>query len=144
LMLLAFAVLTAGLPALPTRAEGTVDSRGNQVTAGVTGKPDLYSPGDWLMRLDVSAVNMLGQPIAGSQVTFERVCRAAVPCPFKDRPEPVGQTDLSGRLSYAWTEHRVARNTDQVIEGAVHVYIPPDWVSVQLYYTVGEHSVGDS
>lgn len=133
---LALAAVLAGAAA----ADGTTDSRGNYLRAGVTGKPDPYNPGDWLMQLDVAATNVYGQGIGGAPVTFEKACRLSVPCPFKDRPEQVGVTDASGRLTYNWTEHRVPNNVSDQIEGAVHVYIDPLWLSVDVYYTVGTHT----
>ncbi len=135
-------LVLAGPSVGTVRSEGVIDGRGNVIRAGVTGKPDVYYPTEWLMRLDVSAMNAFGQPIVGAKVTFERDCRLGTPCPFKGLPEPVGETDVNGRLVYTWTERNVPKNTQQMVEGAVHVQIPPDWVSVQIFYTVGSHASG--
>ena len=140
-----FAVLTvAGLPAGAARAEGTIDPYGNVINVKVAGRPDPYTPNVWFMRLDVSATNVYGQPIVGAQVTFERDCRLGVPCPYKRVPEPIGVTDSTGRLTYAWTEPKVPTNSQHFVEGAVHVNIPPDWVSVEVFYSVGNSGAGNA
>lgn len=138
--LAAFAAV--GLAGGAVHAEGTIDGRGNVVKAAVNGRVDPYSPTEWLMRLDVQAQNALGQPIANAPVTFERLCRSAVPCPFRGVPENVGTTDASGRLTFAWTERKVTPNSNTVIEAVAHVYIAPEWVDVGLFYSIGVHEPG--
>ena len=136
-------VLTLGVPPAPARADGVVDSRGNIIRASVSGRADNYTPNDWMMRLDVLAANSLGQPIAGVPVTFERSCRNGltnIACKGGGYPEQVGVTDAQGRLTYTWLERNVATRSQSPIEGAAHVYIAPEWVSVQLDYSLGTGS----
>lgn len=140
-LILAVAILA--LPLAIVEADGTIDWRGNMIRARVTGKPDLYNPGDWSMRLEVFAINAVGQPIADAPITLERSCRGNLPCPFKNRPEGIGTTDVTGRLVYTWTEHKVPLHQPQSVEGAVHVYIPPEWVSLDLQYILGTGGATD-